>query len=395
MGSKALAQRRGHQGLARASRSLTLAMAMAVACLPGLPYVAQRWGPRSEPAPRAALPSASPAAAVRTSRAEGPIEMVRTRPLAAPTAQPEASPTAAERAAVEAAIAQQRAGLFKAGKRAVEPSPATPPAQGSAPPAAAGTSQPPAAGPEQWSEAEVQTALKTCVQILGPVAASVETLAPIRQDKCGTPAPVSLKRVGAGAQAVELSPPAVLNCAMVARIGGWVEKVLQPAAREAFGASVVRMNGTSGYVCRGRNGDTLPSGKISEHALANALDVTSFTLSDGRIVDVGKHWGPTRRDQGRPVPDAPEVQAPAAGAPPPPAQAPRPQRGAAHAAPAPQPAKGPAPPEAMAKEAQFLRHLHQGACSMFGTVLGPEANEAHREHFHLDLHPRKQSSYCQ
>ena len=35
-----------------------------------------------------------------------------------------------------------------------------------------------------------------------------------------------------------------------------------------------------------RNGDTMASGKISEHALANALDVASFTLADGRTIDV-------------------------------------------------------------------------------------------------------------
>jgi len=26
---------------------------------------------------------------------------------------------------------------------------------------------------------------------------------------------------------------------------------------------------------------------------------------------------------------------------------------------------------------------HESACSIFGTVLGPRANKAHRDHFHL------------
>ncbi len=55
----------------------------------------------------------------------------------------------------------------------------------------------------------------------------------------------------------------------------------------------------------------------------------------------------------------------------------------------------PDPAATKTKEALFLRRLHQGACAMFGTVLGPEANEAHREHFHFDLHPRRSSNYCQ
>src|SRR4051794_32744343 len=34
-------------------------------------------------------------------------------------------------------------------------------------------------------------------------------------------------------------------------------------------------------------------------------------------------------------------------------------------------------------DGQFLRKVHEGASGMFGTVLGPEANEAHRNHLHL------------
>ena len=46
-------------------------------------------------------------------------------------------------------------------------------------------------------------------------------------------------------------------------------------------------------------------------------------------------------------------------------------------------------------EGAFLRRLHRGACGTFGTVLGPEANEAHRDHFHFDLAQRRHSAYCQ
>ena len=46
-------------------------------------------------------------------------------------------------------------------------------------------------------------------------------------------------------------------------------------------------------------------------------------------------------------------------------------------------------------EATFLRRLHKGACGTFGTVLGPEANEAHRNHFHFDLAPRRRSAFCE
>ncbi|MEL7049280.1 MAG: extensin family protein, partial [Pseudomonadota bacterium] len=44
--------------------------------------------------------------------------------------------------------------------------------------------------------------------------------------------------------------------------------------------------------------------------------------------------------------------------------------------------------------ARFLKEAHKRACRRFGTTLGPEANNAHRNHFHVDLAPRKRSNYC-
>lgn len=40
-------------------------------------------------------------------------------------------------------------------------------------------------------------------------------------------------------------------------------------------------------------------------------------------------------------------------------------------------------------QSRFLKRLHSGACRTFATVLGPEANEAHRNHFHFDLKERR------
>lgn len=44
--------------------------------------------------------------------------------------------------------------------------------------------------------------------------------------------------------------------------------------------------------------------------------------------------------------------------------------------------------------ARFLRGAHRTACNLFGTVLGPEANRAHRNHFHVDLARRELGNYC-
>ncbi len=52
-------------------------------------------------------------------------------------------------------------------------------------------------------------------------------------------------------------------------------------------------------------------------------------------------------------------------------------------------------PSSSAPRARFLRGIHQSACRIFGTTLGPEANEAHRNHFHFDMFPRRNGGYCE
>jgi hypothetical protein len=43
----------------------------------------------------------------------------------------------------------------------------------------------------------------------------------------------------------------------------------------------------------------------------------------------------------------------------------------------------------------FVRKVHDDACTIFGTVLGPEANDAHKNHFHLDMKKRRHSAFCE
>ena len=63
---------------------------------------------------------------------------------------------------------------------------------------------------------------------------------------------------------------------------------------------------------------------------------------------------------------------------------------------------GPKPPQRTAFPADvdgkmdFLRAAHQSACRLFNTVLGPEANNAHHNHFHVDLAERiKNTKICE
>jgi len=306
---------------------------------------------------------------------------------------------------------------------AVEPEP-TPPAPAEA------AAEPPK--PDVWPEGEVISALRACVKLLAPIAAEVEVAEPVKHEQCGAAAPVLLRRLTSGGNRVEINPPAMLNCAMVAELHAWVTEVVQPAATEVFGSPITRLTNVSGYSCRNRNGSQRESDRLSEHALANAIDISGFVTADGRAIDVVRHWGPTVRDQKEATVAAARAKdgkEPAAKSEP--AKAEPPMRtpsavsrlGGNHrrvaaigddraaTAPPPRPGHG----EETGREAQaaaaattqarqtaqasvegaFLRRLHKGACGMFGTVLGPEANEAHRNHFHLDLAPRRRSAFCE
>jgi hypothetical protein len=59
------------------------------------------------------------------------------------------------------------------------------------------------------------------------------------------------------------------------------------------------------------------------------------------------------------------------------------------------PAAEGAPAAKPTAEGRFLREVFKGGCATFGTVLGPEANDAHRDHFHFDMKARKRAAYCQ
>jgi hypothetical protein len=304
---------------------------------------------------------------------------------------------------------------------------------------------------QAWSQDEIIAALQDCVRSVGPITGEVEPLAPLRAGECGAAAPVAVSAL-ASAPRVELRPSATVNCGMAGRLYRWIEEVVQPAARELLGSPVVGITNLSGYQCRNRNGGRDAFAKMSEHAFANAIDIGGFELADGRRVEVLAHWGATERDlqearrreaeaeagganrtrggdqapardkaataeddavrprdprdrAGGFEPKAPnartqpqERKRPTPGPPERSDNAGRTSFGAAMAAQG-RGADEPSTKDLIARqttpEARFLRRLHSGACSRFGTALGPEANEAHRDHLHLDLAPRKRTAFCE
>jgi hypothetical protein len=66
--------------------------------------------------------------------------------------------------------------------------------------------------------------------------------------------------------------------------------------------------------------------------------------------------------------------------------------------PPPKPPAEARPPSAAAgpgRNGEFVVKVHQDACKSFGTVLGPNANEAHKDHFHFDMKQRRRSALCE
>lgn len=264
-----------------------------------------------------------------------------------------------------------------------------------------------------WTDREVEAAKADCAKRLAGLAIEYEPLPPLKEGLCGAPAPIRVKSIGSDPK-VEIDPPATVTCAVAAGVSAWLSKTVQPKARALVGAPVVKLHNASSYVCRNRyNGiDT----KLSEHALANALDVSEFVFQSGEKVTVLANW--------------PRVAAAETTGSITPAQAPQPTADdavvvtkvkasakvnpfvvptdaksnpfvlptAATKVPRPLPpaeASAPEPKPPSDRTAEFVRKVHDDACSTFGTVLGPEANDAHKDHFHLDMKKRRRSALCE
>ncbi|WP_051661088.1 extensin family protein [Bosea sp. 117] len=150
---------------------------------------------------------------------------------------------------------------------------------------------------------------------------------------CGMDHPLKIAAFAEGQVAV--APNATLACPATASVERWLDGSIQPAAMAWFGQPVVKIKQMSSYSCRNMNG--AKTGKISEHAFGNALDIGGFVLADGREVMVKTGWKGQPDEQG------------------------------------------------------FLRTVHATACEQFSTVLGPGSNVYHYDHIHVDL-MRRQST---
>lgn len=269
-----------------------------------------------------------------------------------------------------------------------------------------------------WTAAEIAAAKRQCTKQLARLALVYEKLDPIREGRCGTPAPIMVARVGSP-ESVRISPPATVSCDMAAALSQWFEKVVQPAALIHLGGPITKVRNVSSYVCRHRSRD--PDKPLSEHSSANALDIAEFETAAGKRIALTKHWPPTtvataevkkpEVKKTKPTPSGggsvPSTEDPVRTAEAPQATAAKVDTSTAQpdtenenpftgttgmiAPPPEKPAAGKTKPKS--PEELFLREVHAKGCEIFGTALGPDANADHRDHFHFDMAKRR-SGYC-
>ena len=122
--------------------------------------------------------------------------------------------------------------------------------------------------------------------------------------------------------------------AMVA-LDRWVAQGAIPAVGSQ-GGGLAQLRVAADYACRTRN--NRPGARLSEHTLGNAIDFSGFVLRDGTRLTVLNDWTSANRG--------------------------------------------------------VMRRLWQSACGPFGTVLGPNADRFHQDHFHFDVAEYRSGSYC-
>jgi len=143
-------------------------------------------------------------------------------------------------------------------------------------------------------------------------------------EKCGLNNALTLDRT-----LTPYSATLSMTCAQTAAVYTWERHVARPAAVEIFGSPIARIETYGSFSCRNIAG----SNRLSQHAHANAVDISGFRLENGRLIDVKTHW-----KQG-------------------------------------------------GLEEKFLKRVHNGGCDIFSVTLGPDYNAAHKDHFHFDMGP--------
>lgn len=155
---------------------------------------------------------------------------------------------------------------------------------------------------------------------------------PGRLRGCGVTRPVKVTSI----DGVVLSMPSTMDCTTAKALQRWIKTGARRSVGN-YGGGVYGLRVVAHYACRTRNNQ--PGAKISEHGRGRAIDIAGIRLKNRDELSVLKDWG----------------------------------RG---------------------KRGRMLRQMHRAACGPFGTVLGPQANRFHRDHFHFDTARYRSGPYC-
>lgn len=146
---------------------------------------------------------------------------------------------------------------------------------------------------------------------------------------CGIETPVRLTGIERKNASVVLKGSVTISCEFAKTFTQWLQSDVLPAAEKHFDGGIKSIATGPGYQCRRRNNQ--PDGKLSEHALGKAVDISGFSMLEGASVSVETDWGK----------DTPQ--------------------------------------------GRFLKDIHKSACARFTTVLSPEGDEFHKSHLHVDI----------
>ncbi|MDC1397019.1 extensin family protein [Octadecabacter sp.] len=134
---------------------------------------------------------------------------------------------------------------------------------------------------------------------------------------------------------VTFSTPATMDCGTATALKTLVETGVRPAVGDT-GGGLSSLRVVAHYSCRSRNNQS--GARLSEQSFGNAIDIAGIGLNDGTEMTVLTDWN--------------------------------------------------------GRYASQLRAMWQAACGPFGTVLGPEVDCFHRDHFHFDTADYRSGSYC-
>jgi len=146
-----------------------------------------------------------------------------------------------------------------------------------------------------------------------------------QQGQCPLVDPVRVTRFGD----VTLSGAFLSSCALAVSSTMMVTQTLKPLAASELGSPLARIDHLGSFACR--NIYHRAQGRLSEHATADAWDISGFRLQNGRRISVLNHWSEES-------------------------------------------ARG-----------RWLHAVFAGSCDLFGTALGPNYNAAHANHFHFGM----------